>query len=273
MKKILLTTALIMFCALPGSASAQSPLNLNSEQPLEITADESLEWKRNDLQFIARKNALAKQGNVSVAAETLTADYRDADKGMQIYNVIAENNVIIHSNESDAYGQKAVYNLDKGQATMTGHNLKLVSVDQVVTAKESFEYWVTDGKLVAIGSARVERKNTAGDTDTLEADKISAVMKDNGKGQRVLSEMEATGNVVITTPTEMVTGKHGIYRASSNKAELTGGVTIKRGPNILEGEKAEVDLTTNTSRMFGSPMGNSRVRGVFYPGSKKKTPQ
>lgn len=270
MNRMIILIALSFFVGSIPGASAQGLMSSDSNEPLEITADESLEWKRNDLTFIARKNALAKQGDASVAAEILTANYRDEDKGMEIYKVAAESNVVIHSRDSDAFGDKAVYDLDKGLAVMTGGNLRMVSVDQVVTAKEKFEYWVASGKLVAMGRARVERKNQAGETDTLEADTITATMKDNGKGQRVLDQLEAAGNVVITTPTEIITGKHGTYRANGNKAELTGGVTIKRGPNVLEGEKAEVDLTTNTSRMFGSPMGDGRVRGVFYPGSEKK---
>ena len=43
---------------------------------------------------------------------------------------------------------------------------------------------------------------------------------------------------------------------------------ITRGPNILEGDRADVNLTTNVSTMKGSPAAGGRVRGVFYPGSE-----
>ncbi len=50
---------------------------------------------------------------------------------------------------------------------------------------------------------------------------------------------------------------------------MTGGVTILRGPNSLKGERAEIDLTANTSQLFGGG-GVGQVKGVFYPGSEKK---
>jgi hypothetical protein len=32
-----------------------------------------------------------------------------------------------------------------------------------------------------------------------------------------------------------------------------------------------MNLTTNVSKMFGSPENNKRVKGIFYPGSDKST--
>lgn len=241
--------------------------------PLEVTADGTLEWLRDDKIFVARKNALAKQGDSSVAGETLTATYRENEGeggGMQIWKVTAAQNVVLNSGQSQAFGDDAIYNLDDGLATLTGKNLKMISPDQTVTARDKFEYWVTDGKLNAIGQAKVVRPKPTGGTDILEADTISAIMEDNESGKRVLKTLEANGNVVITTPTEVITGKHGLYKAASNTADLTGGVKIVRGPNTLEGERAEVDLNTNTSKIFGNNQPSGRVRGVFYPKSENK---
>ncbi len=237
-----------------------------SDEPLEITADESLEWHRTEKLFIAKKNAVATQGETNIAAQTLTAHYREDAKGdMEISKLTADDAVTITSNETTAHGQKAVYDLDSGLATMTGDNLKMVGPDQTVTAQDRFEYWINDNRLNAIGRAKVTRLE-----DTVEADKVSATFKESAEGERVLDAMEATGNVVITTPTEVVTGSHGIYHAETNIAELSGGVQIKRGPNILEGEKAQVNLNTNVSKMYGSAQTGGRVRGVFYPGSEEK---
>lgn len=260
---------LVLIFAVP--VHAQELPQTNSEEPIEITADETLEWHRGKNLFVAKKNAIARQGDVSIEAETLTANYREAaGSDMEIYRVTAADNVIVRSQDSAAYGDDAVYDIDNGLAVMTGDNLRMTSPDQTVTAKESFEYWVEDGRITAIGNAKVTRPKPEGGTDTLQADKIAAILKDNDQGQRVLHSMEAIGNVIITTPTEVITGAYGIYRAETNKAELTGDVSITRGPNILQGEKAEVDLTTNTSRMFGDENTGGRVRGVFFPGSEKK---
>lgn len=254
------------FLTLPSHVQAQ-----DNKQPLEVTADGSLEWHRNSKKFIAKKNAIAKQGDVSIGATTLTANYTEGgEQNIQISRIDAQDNVLIKSRDTDAYGDQGYYDLDKGYAELTGEELKLVGVDQLVTARDRFEYWVTDGKLVAIGAAKITRKNEQGEINTLEADTLTAFMVENEEGERVLDRLEADGNVIIKTPTETLTGTQGVYVAKTNTAEITGAVKIMRGPNILEGGKATVDLNTSISRMFGTGGSRGRVKGVFFPGSEKK---
>jgi lipopolysaccharide export system protein LptA len=279
------------FLLSPHAALAQQNPGLSTQPgdaPLEITADETLEWLREKKTFIARTNAIAAQGASSIKAQTLIAEYREGGSkdenkdesastggGMQIWRVSAQKDVVLRSGQSEAFGQDAVYDLDQGLATMTGDNLKMVMPDQTVTARDKFEYWVNDGRMNALGRAKIVRPKPGGGTDTLEADKVSAVFKDDEQGRRTLYSLEAIGNVLITTPAETITGAYGIYKADTNKAELTGGVKIKRGPNTLEGSRAEVDMNTSTSRIFGAenaPAAGTapgRVKGVFYPGSEK----
>jgi len=268
-KFVFFLTLAYMF-VIPLVAQAQTPgLNPDRKEPLEITADKSLEWHRTQKFFKALENVKAKQGDVSLFADILTAKYREGkESSMEIYHIQADGSVVIDSAKSKAYGDKAVYEIDKGLAVMTGKNLRLVSTDQTVTARDRFEYWAAQGQLKAIGKAVAIRQG-----DKLEADKIEATFKEDAKGQRVLEKMEAHGNVKITTPTEVLRGNYGVYTAKTNVAEVKGNVRITRGPNILEGERAQVDLNTNISKMFGSikSTGSGRVRGVFYPSSEKKT--
>ena len=274
MKKTHIFLSLALLMTIPSYAIAQEPTDNTGEQtaakpPLEITADGTLEWFRAEQKLIARDNAKASQETSSIEAQTLSADYRDGVDGrFEISNMTAEENVIIRSQNSTAYGDHATYNLDQGIAIMTGDNLRMLSADQTVTARDRFEYHVTKGKLLAIGNAVATRPNKNGGKDKLNADKMSAIFKENTKGERVLKTLEAKGNVVINTPAEKITGTYGIYNADTNKAQIKGGVTITRGPNILEGSHAEVDLNTNISRLFSdAKTNNGRVKAVFYPGS------
>lgn len=253
----------VLSAALPAFAQAEK------DPPLEITADRTLEWHRNDLRFIARGNVAAQQGDVTIRSETLTALYRETeDTSIDIYRLDADENVIIDSSEANAYGDQAVYDVDQGKAVMTGENLRMTSPDQTVTARDNFEYFVNDGRLIANGAVRIVRGE-----DTITTDQAIALFSENVEGERQLQRLEAKGNVIIKTPAETLYGDRGHYDAAGNIAEIYGNVRITRGPNVLEGERAEVDLTTNISRMFGGAASGTtgtdsgRVRGVFYPDS------
>ena len=263
MKKWVVISVFLMFCA---HAQAQTTTSAQSSaQPLEITADETLEWHRGEKKYIARGNVIARQGDVEIRADVLTADYREtASSSFDIYRLSADGHAVISSQGNVASGDNAVYDVVVGKAVMTGQTLTLISPDQTVTARDSFEYFVTDGRLSANGDAYVVRGG-----DTLRADTVAAIFAQDATGQRKLKELTADGNVVITTPDEILRGARGRYSAGSDVAELAGNVKIERGPNVLEGERAVVNLATNISKMTGSPATGGRVRGVFYPGSEK----
>jgi lipopolysaccharide export system protein LptA len=84
-----------------------------------------------------------------------------------------------------------------------------------------------------------------------------------------LKRAEATGNVIIKTTTETATGDRAVYNADTSQAELIGNASILRDQNTLHGERAEIDLKTGLSRMLGGDGKDTRVKGVFYPATKK----
>ena len=49
----------------------------NGNDPITVTAEQGLELQQNEKRFIARGNAKAVQGDVTVVADELTAYYRD----------------------------------------------------------------------------------------------------------------------------------------------------------------------------------------------------
>lgn len=244
--------------------------------PVEITADKTLEWHKNALQYVARGNAVVKRGDVTIKSDLMTADYRaksDRKQGSNtdIYRMTGTGNVSIDNKGSIVTGDKVVYDIDAGIATMTGENLSMTSPDQIVTASESFQYTIKDGRVKAIGNAKLVRGN-----NTLQGDTIDAILSTGTDGKNSLDRLEAHGNVKIVTPAEILTGSNATYNAKANNAVVTGNVKIMRGQNVLTGGRAEIDLTTNVSRLFGSSIEDGqtggRVRGVFYPGSEGQKP-
>ncbi len=272
--------AVLLLITAPQLAHAQAPAPAtpstqglgSSDQPLEITADSALEWNSDKKQYVARKNAKAVQGNFSASANTLTADYTEGKEGgTQITRLTAEGNAVITSAGSSVHGERAVYDVATGKVVVTGKNLKLVGSNLNVTAKEKFEYFEPEGKLIAYGRPVV----TSG-TDTLEADIVTAwIARSTGakpdpavKDQGGLKRAEASGNVVITTPKESATGDTATYNAETNLAELIGHAVVTSGSNKIEGTRAEINLKTKVSRMISTD-GTGRVKGVFFPVNRR----
>ena len=272
LQKLLLL--LFCFCALALGTKPAPAQTTQSKDPVEISAVETLEWDRANKQYIARGAVEVQQGSMFLTCDTLTADYdEDASGKTNITTIHATGNVVLRDTENTAYGDQGTYDVVGGYAKLTGNNLKLVMPDQTITARDQLEYWRFKGQASAIGNAKVDRGE-----DIITAEKITAFFSEKTKGANSIDRIEAYNNVTITTPEEVLTGDNGTYNAANDTASLIGNVKIVRGPNELEGARAEVNLTTNISKMFAqgtegagtARSADGRVRGIFFPGSEDK---
>jgi len=66
--------ALLMLLLARGAAA--QPLDLSHGGPITITARDGIEWRQAEQEVIARGNAMAVRGNVTVTADRLIAFYR-----------------------------------------------------------------------------------------------------------------------------------------------------------------------------------------------------
>ena len=69
--------------------------------------------------------------------------------------VEAEGHVRIFTPTDQAQGDHAVYDIDQAVLVMTGHALKLTTPNDVLTARDSLEYWSQKHMAVARGNAVV----------------------------------------------------------------------------------------------------------------------
>lgn len=232
-----------------------------TEEAVEITADEAIEWLRDDNLYRARGNALATQGETSVSANILSAYYNPQDS-KDIQEIHADGNVVIQNRGQKAVGDKGVYNVKTGVMRVTGSNLSVTSDRATVTAQESLEYDTNARKAVAKGNAIA-----SDDTNQIKASTITAWLANNGQGKTVLKKVTATGGIRIETPTEVILGDQGTYDAFAETATVEGNVRITRDNNQLNGDRAVVNLKTGVSQLLASPDGSQkRVRALFYPG-------
>lgn len=239
----------------------------NAAQPVEISASKSLEWNRKEKSYTARENVVVTQGSIRMQSDILSAHYTDDKGSTDISTLEARGNISIHSAPYTAYGDDAVYNVQTGNALLTGKDLRITTDKETLTARDKVEFYGAENKLVASGEATAIRG-----TDKLSADSLTAFFDKSGDGKMAINKIVAENKVTIKTAKETITGDHGVYDIPAQKAVLTGKVKIRQGENWLSGTRANIDTATGISQLLGSGKdGDSGlVKGVFYPKTLKK---
>ena len=64
-----------MLLALAGTAWAQD-IDMSKGGPVDVTSRDGMEWRQNEMMVVARGDARAVRGNVTVTADVLIARYR-----------------------------------------------------------------------------------------------------------------------------------------------------------------------------------------------------
>ena len=267
-----LAAAAALALALAGAAWAQGIRTLQGgDEPLEINADEGIEWRRNEQLYVARGNAVASRGELSVYADVMTAHYEKGKEGSSdIDRIDIEGNVRIVSPTETAYGDRGAYDVINGVFVLVGDNLRLESGQDVVTALDSLEYWEKKQIAVARGEAVAVREDKR-----IKADVLTAYFEPDEQENLRITRIDAFGNVRVATKTEFARGDRGVYYVEREFATLSGTVKITREENQLNGEYAEVDMATGVSRLLAAPpgqAGSTRVRGLLVPERKPKKP-
>lgn len=242
--------------------------------PIEIFADGGIEWQQDRSVVVARGNARAIRGDVEVAADVLSAYYREAATGEnEIWRVEADGNVKIITPSETAYAQKGIYDVDSGILVLRtrgrdAETVRIVGKNGDLTAHEQMEFWEEKQMFVARGDAEAVQ----GDRK-VRADVLVAYLDRGADGESRVQRVEAFDDVMITTPAETVRAERGVYRVDDGIAAMLGGVKITRGSNQLNGCSAEVNLNTGISKLFGCPEGAQRgqVEGLILPGKEQGT--
>jgi len=229
--------------------------------PVEVNADQAIEWHQDVRAYVARGNASAKRGESTVFADVLTAYYREVPgKGNEVFQLVAEGTVRVVSPNQQVFGDRGVYDVDKQVAVVTGKDLKLITAKDVVTARDSLEYYEARELTVARGDAVAVRG-----ADRLRADVLIGQLKKMPDGSTQMERIDGSGSVVVTTATDVALSDKMVYSVADNVAVLIGNVKITRGDNQLNGEAAEMNMTTKINRVIAGPAAG-RVSGLLIPG-------
>jgi len=259
--------AALLICA-PLGAAAQG-LGLfagEGDAPIEIDASEGIEWRRDEQLYVARGDAKAVRGDVTVEADVLIARYREAaDGGSEIHRLDAVGNVRIYSPNEQATGDSGVYDVDEGVLVLTGDDLRFVTPTDVITASESLEYWERRRAAVARGNAIARRE-----TEVVSAQTLQAFFTAEDEGGQEIERVEGFTRVCVFNGQDVARGDVGRYNRATEFAELEGNVVVTSGESVLRGERAEIDFRTGVSRLLsdgGRVRGRIAQRGEEAPGA------
>jgi len=308
--------AVVAALALSAPVARAQGIDFTQGGPIQITAQDGIEWRQAEQLVIAKGDAKAVRGNVTVTADRLLAWYRrkggDAGasnaartpptvqpastgltgatdtEGNEVYRMRAEGNVHIYTATDQAWGDQATYDLDQAVLVMTGHDLKLTTPSDTLTARDTLEYWSQKHMAVARGDAVV----VTNDARRISADTLVAYTVDQAApgstaahttgaptspaprpgpagGDTMaamagkLDHVEAFGDVSIRTATDIVTGDRGVYVPDTDIGHLGGHVRITRGLNQINGSEAVVNMKTGIATLLAGDSG--RVSGLVVP--------
>jgi len=238
----------------------------SKDMPIEITADNGIEWEKNKEILIASGNAKASRGGITVLAEVLRAYYRKKTTGgTDLYRLDAAGGVKIFSDTESMEGQTAVLDFEQAILKVDGKNVIYKAGPNTITANQQMEYWERQNMAIARGNAVAIHKGK-----TLRADVLKALLRKNKTGRSEVYIIEAFKKVHIVSGKDKLRSDSATYMLDSGIATLKGNVSIVRKDTILKGDLAEINLKTGISKLLtvdsvGSNKEKPRVRGLIYP--------
>ncbi len=176
----------------PVSSCRAQGIDLTQGGPIQITSQDGIEWRQGEQMVIAKGDAKAVRGTVTVTGDRLIAWYRRkgganaaqpvaaglngaADTGdNEVFRMRAEGNVHIYTATDQGWGDQATYDLDQAVLVMTGRDLKLTNPSNTLTARDTLEYWSQKHMAVARGDAVV----VTNDARRISADTLVAYTVD-----------------------------------------------------------------------------------------------
>jgi lipopolysaccharide export system protein LptA len=223
----------------------------------------------------------------------------------EVYRLNAFGHVHIFTETDQAWGDKAVYDIDQAVLVMTGKALKMVTPQDVLTARDSMEYYSQTRISIGRGNATVTTNDgrqiradvlvgysapsqPAGQPGTPSTGKTAGAQPaapqspapQDGKTSKSggdpltssgkLEKVNAFGHVFVRTPTETVTGDRGVYVPDTGIARIVGNVHITRGQNQINGAAAIVNMHTGIATM--TERAGSRVSGLLVPNEANGSP-
>jgi lipopolysaccharide export system protein LptA len=267
----LLVVALFVSLA---SATAQAQLGTTDNGvPINIQADNGIEWQQDKELYIARGNAVATRGPATIKADTLIAHYRQVkpganaapnaagggaapagngattDNNTEIYRIEADGNVVITRDSRIVVGDHADYDMDQGIGVVHGKALKMTTATDVITARDALEWYDLKQIAVARGDAVAVRQGGR----TIKADVLTAYMVKTGQpGQPGAPGQPAKPAAPPPTATAAKAPAPAGDESKINRIDAQGHVVVINGADIGRGDYGVYNAVTDICTLLGN---------------------
>ena len=137
------------------------------------------------------------------------------------------------------------------------------SKDPIEVDAKSLEIYEEGDQRISVfsGSVTVRRGNT-----TMKAAVIRLVSDKKGDKANSFNTMEATGTVYVNSGDQTATGQRAFVDMKTQTITLTGDVVLSQGKNVIVGDKLTIDMKTGRAKV---EQDNGKIRGVFTPDAGK----
>ena len=252
------TVFIIIFCF---TLVGYSYSNHSYAQNLEIDASEFLEWDQNAMSYIAKGDAVAKQGDRLINADKIIAYYEDKDS-RDITRIEAIGNVSFIDEDRTGAGAKMVYNMIDKSLGLTGEKVSYKSEKITANSSKSILYQENDG-VITLESNVIIALTGDNNSQTISAEFVKILLDDDGQ----VSIINANNNVKLAEDNGRIAySDSAIYNAVSGTTDLEGSVEIYDGQNLLRGDKANINMVTGYSKIIAEGA-NQRVSGKLILGT------
>ena len=257
---------IFIFLSLKISESQQLTNFDNNNAPIEIFADDGIEWHKNKSKYVALGNAKALSGTLSVESDKIEAFYEENDSSnMNITEVRAKKNVVVQDKKMKITGgEYAEYKILKDYFLINGKNIILTSEKNILKSNKKLEYWRSKNIAIATGKAEAKKDNDF----VVLADKLVWYLQERNQ-KTTVKKLLGFNNVSIKTNNEVAFSDKAIYNNDTEICKLFGNVKLQRGESFLIGEYAEVDLRSGISKLLPAPgtkLNENKVRALIDKG-------
>ncbi|HBN22517.1 MAG TPA: hypothetical protein DD412_04700 [Holosporales bacterium] len=256
----------------------------SNKAPLEINAQNGMIYSQDKKRCTASGPVVSTKGTSVLKSEKLVVYFKDksspkaeqsgGDPQQDVEKIEAIGDVHFFDTRGDseggveATGTYALYQENEGKLILEGRPI-LKDSKTVISGGTQVIFYERAQMAKTVGRSTVKR-----DDKLMQADAFNIYFTKDATGKLTFDRVEAHGNVLISTPTEIAKAKRGVYANITQVAELFDDVVITRIEGQLRGNYGRYDMASGQSQLFqdqGTHEHAKQVQAILSPKVLKRT--